>query len=385
MSAEQQPWLGGDEAPAPALPERKLPRLWFMLWITLGVALALLTPGSGPLTPERARSVYGEARSIGSAAPAGLLAFAETLRRVGFQIGSHRSAGRPDAEALVLLGPSVTLSEVERAALLDWVRQGGRLLYSPGMGADAPSPAEPAATDGLDVNVRRCLADSFCEELARSAQGVGGDVPWRQARLGAGRVVLLPDQGAALSNAELAQSGLSSHAGWLGWWLEGSRRIHFDEARIGVGGADGLLDVLRQSRFWPALLIACAGLVLLVLASATRRLPARAEPRAGSRDFGEHLDAAGRLLARDHRAELARQLLRDGTRRRLGPRALHPDVQASLESGLGLIPLAAELWALETRRTSPADPAPNELSRSAAARGAPRLDASAEFTDKPNT
>jgi hypothetical protein len=197
--------------------------------------------------------------------------------------------------------------------------------------------------------------------------------------------VLLPEQGAALSNAELARNGLSAHGTWLGWWLEGVRSIQFDEARIGVGGPDGLLDVLRQSRFWPALLLASVALLLLVLAGATRRVPARAEPRAGSRDFGEHLDAAGRLLARDHRAGLARQLLLEGTRRRLGPRARHPDAQAILASELALTPLAAELWTLETRRTAPVQPALQALSRSHAASTAPRLDASAEFTDKPST
>jgi hypothetical protein len=357
-----------------------------VLWIILGVVLTLLTPGNGPLTPQRAEAVYGQARSIHSAAPDGLLAFAETLRRVGLQIGIHRSAGRPEGDALVLLGPSVPLSEVERTALLDWVRQGGRLLYAPPAGAKKnPEPGDPAGPDHANADAQRCLADSFCEELARLGQGVGDEVPWRQARLGLGCIVLLPEQGAALSNAELARSGLNAHAAWLGWWLEGTRRIQFDEARIGVGGADGLLDVLRQSRFWPAFLMACLGLLLLVLAGATRRVPAGAEPRAGSRDFGEHLDAAGSLLARDARAELARQLLLQGTRRRLGPRALHADVQAILESGLALTPLAAELWTLEARGTSPAQPIRDPLSRSQAASAAPRLDASAEFTDKPFT
>jgi uncharacterized protein DUF4350 len=402
MKAESQPPFdpaGGDaplrllltEAPAPR-EQPKLPRLAFILWISLGVALALLTPGSGPLSPQRAEAVYGSARSIHSAAPDGLLAFAETIRRVGFQIGIQRSAGRPRADALVLLGPSVRLSEVERTALLDWVRQGGRLLYAPPAGAGsaraAPDLAGPDPADAdaaLDANAQRCLADSFCEELSRLGQGVEGHVPWRQARLGTGRIVLLSEQGAALSNAELARSGLSAPAAWLGWWLEGVQSVHFDEARIGVGGADGLLDVLRQSRFWPALLLGGVGLLLLVLAGATRRLPARAEPRAGSRDFGEHLDAAGRLLARDDRASLAQQLLLEGTRRRLGPRAQHPDVQAILESELGLTPLAAELWTLEARRTSPASPASQVLSRPHAASTAARLDASAQFTDKPST
>lgn len=310
------------------------PAFAFGAWLSVGLAAGVWAGGPQPLTRTQSTTRYASARSMHSAAPDGVLAFAETLRRLGRQVSMHRSAGRPNADALVLLGPSVTLGQEEQGALLDWLRRGGHLLYAP------PKRAKPEQNDD-------CLEDALCVELLAEGDHLQSGSDAFRLSMGLGRAVVLDDGGASLSNATLEQSGIGSHAAWLGWWLDGVGQVDFDEARIGVATAIGPLELLEESRYWPAALLGVFGLLVAVLASGTRRTPAQADASAGSRDFGEHLDAVGELLRRDGRSSLARELLLGGTRHRLGRRAHHLAVETTLNTPLELTPFAAGLLGLE--------------------------------------
>jgi hypothetical protein len=304
-------------------------------WLSVGLAAGVWAGGPQPLTRTQSTARYASARSMHSAAPDGVRAFALTLGRLGHEISMHRSAGRPGGDALVLLGPSVALAEEERGALLEWLRRGGHLLYA---------PAKSAAPEENDD----CLKDALCVELLAEGDHVQKGSDAFRLSIGLGRAVILDDGGASLSNAALERSGIGSHGAWLGWWLDGVHHIDFDEARIGVATADGLLNLLEQSRYLPAALLGALGLLVALLASATRRSPVQADASAGSRDFGEHLDAVGELFRRDGRSRLARELLLAGTRHRLGRRARHAEVEAALSTSLELVPFAAALCRLET-------------------------------------
>jgi hypothetical protein len=304
-----------------------------------------------------AEYMYGDAPSMRSSAPEGTLAFAETLRRLGYDVRVHRGITPPERGVLVLLEPRISLAAEEAQALVRWVRGGGRLIYappaaassSPGRSADGgiPSPPEAGARNGgadaaPDGDATPSAGASSppdagadpAQPLVRriDAQGeqlrqVGSATLWR---VGKGRVAVLPDGSDPLQNRNLQQDGLRSELPWLRRVIEGKRRVAFDEARLGLESSEGLLTLILKSRFAGAFALAAVALGIWLFARGVRRQPAHALPPKGGRVFGEHLRAVAGVLQRGGRMHLAAESLLEGTHRRLGPRVRSPEIREEL-------------------------------------------------------
>jgi hypothetical protein len=299
-------------------PRRWLGRVAVAGWLALGLGAALLAPAPAIPDPATAEQLFGEARSMQSSAPEGLHAFARLIEKLGFAVSAHRSAAAPKSDALVLLGPAVALEDEEVEALVRWLRDGGRLIYAPsslifqiiGDDDEAPEMEELPLDDGL------------VDGIARAGEGVtargGAASLWR---VGLGRVAIVDDAGIVLSNGKLKKVGLRGQLGWLRWVLEGAHTVAFDEARIGAAVELSPVEMLRASRFWPAVVMALCALAVWLLSRSVRRSPPQPLARAGGRDFGEHLAGVASLLERGNRVDLALRAMIEGTRRRLGPRA----------------------------------------------------------------
>lgn len=336
----------------------------FVLWLVLGIVSVTISSEPQPLGPEAAQMVFGNARSIASSAPDGLLAFARVLERMGFAVSEHRRAAPPrdDRAVLVLLGAKALPSEHEIALLFRWLNSGGRLIYgSPEVsiaqkGIEGSDEVDDEAQDTTgeadeeyvedeaeeEIDEDMPFYDPLIEQLEETGielEGLGGaSTLWR---VGLGRVAVLADAGAALSNAHLKDNGLTDELAWLVFLLEGRRNVLFDEARLGFAAPEGLSDVVFKSRFGAALRLGLLALLLYVLAYGVRQMPPQPEPPPGVRAFSEHLDAVAGALDSGHRIRLAGQALLDGTRRRLGALASTPQaaqtlatVQAALLEGM---------------------------------------------------
>jgi hypothetical protein len=227
----------------------------------------------------------------------------------------------------------VDLSDDEVEVLVAWVRRGGRLAYAPAMDPGADS-----------------LAQKVEEKASRLTSGLSTDL-WQ---LGSGRVALISDRGAALTNRSLRANGLKSELAWLAPLLDGVRRVAFDEARIGLAPSESIVDLALRSRYGPAVGAAALALLTWLVAAGVRREPAVTSPRHTDRVFAEHLDVLARALSERARVQLAAELLMAGSIRRLGERARRPGVAARLETLAlvpsdvgGLIERGRGLWQLE--------------------------------------
>jgi hypothetical protein len=332
---------------------RWLGRAALSAWILLGIAAALAAPRDEIAGPATAEQLYGEARSLQSAAPGGLLAFAELLRRFGYDVRTHRAATAPDSDALVLLAPTLSLDEEERQALVAWIRDGGRLIYAPPL-VSFEITSEDGETLSEDTAPIEDELTALVAKAGKSAPGRGGGADlWT---LGLGRVAVLDRGGAVLTNAKLQSVGLRGQLGWLRWVLAGARRVAFDEVRIGVAGEMTLAEVIWSSRFWPAAVLAALAILLFVVARSVRSTPVQPAAPAGARNFGEHLDGVATLLEEGERTGLALQAMLEGTSRRLGPHAERDEARTLLEAAAEArrcrLP-AARLarWAEALRRT----------------------------------
>lgn len=273
------------------------------------IAAAVVASLSAPLEPRllgpsAAEAAYGEARSRRSAAPSGVLASARVLERMGFSVIEHRGAPPPGRDAVwVLLAPRFALQPEERAAAAQWVAGGGRLVYG-----------APAEHDILAASLRLRGA------RALESPGAAGYV------VGRGRVVLLSEGGRALTNASLAEQGLSTQAPWLAWITADSARVAFDEGR--ALGEPGLGPWEVPRRLGASSWLALASLLTWLWSRGERREPSLDAAPPGADDFDAHLNAVALMLRRGRRWRLVRRVLAG---RPLAPasRPTEPPVQSS--------------------------------------------------------
>ncbi len=301
---------------------RWLHRLAFAAWVGVGVATALLWAQSGTPTPVEAEVRYGDARSLGSSAPGGVLAFATLLEQLGYEVHAGTSAGAPKAEVLFLLGPRQSFTALEAQALLDWVAGGGRLVYGP-MHLGVSLPAADAEHETVvfgDLLLERLLEDGTTPE----ASGVAALITH-----GRGLVAVLPEGGEVLSNASVQALGLAAELPWLRRVLGGRHEVAFDELRLGLAEGDGVVELLASSRFGPALIIASAALLLWLLGAALREVPSRREGEL-ARAAPAEVQVLAVLLRGARRRVIASRALLEGTRQRLGGLAESDEVRRIL-------------------------------------------------------
>jgi hypothetical protein len=323
--------------------------------IGLAVALAVSAVLVALLTPRDAWVALDERRSSLRTTRDGVAAWSRSLARLDVPV-SARFASYTDEEprgaAIVLLEPLLPLSAAEVGTLLQWVRGGGTLVYSPafnsvlsdslGVSASLVEDLEPSAdregslvphrwTQGVvgdaDVDVWVLEPDSIRKPewvpLATAGSGRAATLAWMP--VGAGGVLALAE-GAVLSNETLAESTLPvvvTRA--LADVAEAGDTVFFDEYHQGLDGRSGLVGevvgMAADSRAGRAAMhLALAGVVLLF--ATARPFGAPAPPPEGRRRSPlEHVDALGRIyeIAGSERS-VARRLVH-GAARRVGMRA----------------------------------------------------------------
>ncbi|MEO0813881.1 MAG: DUF4350 domain-containing protein, partial [Myxococcota bacterium] len=207
-------------------------------WSIVGALLVVFAPRERALDPDSAFLNYGSARTSFSSAPAGTLAFYVMLERLGFECERLANFELPGDGALLVLEPQYWLDEEEIGALLRWVEAGGSLIYAPGqVDARLEDNGESVPIEVPDPLVGRLELDE------RLAEGVAG------MRRGAGRITVLLEGAARLSNTELFEQGVDAELPWLRTALAGKRRVFFDEARAGAMLSGGALSALLAGGF----------------------------------------------------------------------------------------------------------------------------------------
>jgi hypothetical protein len=296
------------------------------------------------------------------ASPGGVLALRLLAEEIGMKtrqrVQSLTLGPDPDVRMLTLLAPAEQLTPREVTQLLDWVRDGGTLVYALGQDnrlADSlrlhrrrivtPRFGTATRTDGeiATASVDRLVADigvvgSFRFVLVDSGRTTRAAAPRVLAStrrgpavlsldLGAGHVIALSDV-APLSNAALRDNGAGVLFARVAQdALRGDGVIEFDEYHQGYhggGGAwQGLRGFLRTRPGHVTLQLALAGLLLLFVAA--RRFGAPLEPPPIRRRSPiEHVEALATAYGRAGAHGTARRLLLDGLHRRLGRRVARP-------------------------------------------------------------
>ena len=294
-------------------------------WLSLALLAAWLLPLREPMAPAVAEQVYGEARSISSAAPQGTLGFAKVLDKLGFEVMVHDRFGPPEGSAaLFVLRPDVAPEAEEVALLHRWLKGGGRLIYAPALAMTVTVQDDAGEEPQMLV-----LDDLLVDAVAKGVPGIEG-AGFRTYSVDRGRAVILRDGGDVLSNETLQRHGLHESLPWLRWVLQDTPNVYFDEARLGVVRAEGLVEALLRSRHGGAVYLVLLTVVVWLLAKGVRSMPPHEDPPHRGRIFGEHLDAVADALARTMRVQLAMSLLVQGTQRRLGSLAGIPVAEAEL-------------------------------------------------------
>lgn len=296
------------------------------------LALFLARPRAGQT------ALGGDVRSSFRTTPDGVAALYEAVSALGVPT-AHRMTPLVDADSirgtLVLLEPTERPSPREVNALLDWVRQGGTLLYAPRL---VPR-VRPAVLDSLGLVLRQPAAEESNPRWARHrlTEGLPPPGPPRrlvatrgrtdtarrsppasmqpllsadrpdsltgqaaaEIRLGRGRVFLLAEAG-PLSNEHAGDDPLAVLAAraLLAFTSPGDT-VFFDEFHHGVRGlgspAEAATDFFLGTGGGRALLH-LGVVVLLALAATGARLGTPADPPVDERRSPlEHVSALARL------------------------------------------------------------------------------------------
>lgn len=288
-----------------------------------------------------------------------------------------RPAGLPPADhALLLVSPARALPAERFAKILDWVRQGGRLLVAPDdapsldpiLGhwavqvSDQPEAGEPevlevSLRDGTKakVEIPRARRLEVTRQDTQAAIGSPAGLAFVRYAEGAGSVTFLADAG-FLSNDGIGQH---DHAA-LAWALVRAGGDAPAGVWIAVRDEVPTLAQLLAQNAWMAL--ASGGLLIAawLWSAGTRFGPLVPDPPRGRRSLLEHVEASGDFLWRAGRgAELvqgARQALLERIDvREPGWSRLPPaDLVERLAAGARL-PAARVDRALHGAVTAPAD------------------------------
>ena len=310
------------------------------------------------LSPDGGRSDLDPRPSTYRATPSGTLALYLLLEELAVPVEQRVTPlveGAPLPDALAVLGPTEPFSPAEVAALVEWVREGGRLLYAavPGdtltaalglvleyapadtLPGDPPPvtafPAQHPLTTGTDsvTGFDFVFADSSAALDAAGADPLlrlqDGRVAAVALTVGQGTVFAwsdvaplanqaLEESGAAVLFARAAREAVSGDGGPL----------QFDEYHHGFTGggspAGALLSFLRSSaagRMSLQLAIVAAGLLLLLGSRFGAPIPPAPARR---RSPLEHLDALASAYHAGRSRGRARHLVVAGLARRIGRR-----------------------------------------------------------------
>ncbi|MDX1492428.1 MAG: DUF4350 domain-containing protein [Longimicrobiales bacterium] len=319
----------------------------YLLWggVVLAVSLLLVVL----LVPGGASVVLDQRRSVERTSPDGIAGWGRSLEELGVATGmrfTDLASDPPGGGGLVLMEPIVELSAREANRVLEWVRRGGVLVYSPGFGeARADSlflellihPQDPyELTTYRDSLVAHRWTDSprgwvstrtFRVAVDPKRPGSweplsegdleGSSLGW--LALGDGGVLVIAD-GRELSNRFLAESEIALTATRAVVDLLASDTLVFSEYHQGMGGSRGLVreslalaGELAPGRIFLHLVATGALLLLLVNGRFGRPLPSPPAPR---RSTVEHVNAVAHIYRAgrsDH--TVAHHLVRGAARR----------------------------------------------------------------------
>lgn len=297
--------------------------------------------------------------SSDDASPTGALALALWLERLGYgveRLQGHRSAPDASVDLLFVLAPIQRFERADAGITLDWVRQGGVLVYLPvlwpglnrsgtiadplddelGIGlrsGEAPEAAEPFAPFFVAPPARRFDLDAWTRLELRDDSWLPlieehDRVLVATRQIGRGRVYAASDRRlfanegiARADNAAFVLNVLARHPD--------RRIVAFDEYHHGVVSPPGLLDLARASP-WGWAIGYAAGLTFLFILWGGRRFgPPIVPERAPRRSAGEYVAAFAGLLQRARAAGWAQQQYARLVRRRLARAlAVSPDLPA---------------------------------------------------------
>ncbi len=275
---------------------------------------------------------------------AGCKALYEWLRQRGHEVARVE---RPlvnlpfDEGLLCVLAPTQPIERDEAERLLQWVEEGGTLLFScdrPLLSAGTPPIEElEKAFDTRSAwhhsrrgRLRPTAEGAYWRDVeyvefpntvritsgGRTLLGPDGRAALVELTVGAGKVLAL-SEAAPLSNQGLLQADNAIFAANLFYELAGGQPIHFDEYHHGFSGAPTfgrLMDRTGLSRAaWPVAL----GLLVLALARGRRFGRPRPAFRRERREAVEFVYGFGSLYREARASAEALRLLHEGFRRRV--------------------------------------------------------------------
>ena len=320
-------------------------RLGIVIAVVIGGLIALNLAASGIDRAVGGRDPSGVAGSSYGTQPDGLGAFASLLAHYGYDItrsrGSIVDASLDNNSTVFVIEPE-TLTEIEEAALLQFVSAGGRLVLGGSRPfylhrfRDRPPEWSP---DGVPVYDDIAAQLGNVRRVESAARGVwtspgSGTVLVRNGnvglltedRVGRGAIFLLADA-SPIENAYLARADNAAFA--LGLTGDATRPVEFIEGVHGYGETRGLGAIPTQ---WKISLLVLAAAAIALAWSRSRRFgppdrPARAFPPARA----EYVRALAVSLERTRDPGRALARMQEWARSRVARRAhLGPD--ASLEA-----------------------------------------------------
>jgi len=316
--------------------------------VAASVVLVLL------LTPSGTWVALDERRSSLRTTRDGVAAWSRSLARLGIPVSARFASfteERPRGAAIVLLEPTVPPSAAEVGVVLEWIRAGGTLVYSPNFDSLISDSLGLSGSFLDDVDTRdddqgRLVPHRWTEGVEGDADvnvwvleddslRTGAWVPLAAVTdstatlawvpVGAGGVLAVAEA-AVVSNESLATTTLSvvvTRA--LAEIVEAGDTVFFDEYHQGLDGRAGLVGetvgMASDSRGGRvAIHMALVGLVLLLATARPFGAPAP-PPEEKRRSPLEHVDALGRIYeSAGSVGSIARRLVH-GAARRMGMRA----------------------------------------------------------------
>lgn len=325
------------------------PLFWVLAIFLAALAIAYLTRPQGTMATNTLRSSY-------RTTPDGTAALARTLASFGLDVAPRLTPmvdAEPVAGTVILLTPVRPPTPREVRALLDHVRGGGTLLYSPtyAVSAELPSSVESSPLDdSLGIELRyRDAEETFrrtrLEDPSWKAHRLTDGLPpprdplhalrlpgavdllsavadggaWTVAAelpLGEGRVVVFSES-EAFSNAMLAddpQAALFVRA--VIAYTASADTVFFDEYHLGIdtrrSSAEVVWHFLTETPLGRALFHLAAAMTLVLVAAGIRfgsPTPAIAPPDRERRSPLEHVSALGDLYREAGAARTAALLL----------------------------------------------------------------------------